>query len=294
MTRNEFMRMTGAAVVSAGCLGPASLAAAGRPLKVRFLGTGAADWEGRDERGEDRRNSSVLLENRVLIDLTDRNLEMLPKGCRPTTVFYTHSHSDHFSPETAVRMGIRRAYVHESWVEGARQDFAGAARRLGKSMPEVVPLAFGETVREGDLSLMILPANHTTSRKGERCAMYLVEKDDVRLLYAVDTGGIMAEAARLCGIDAHIRGGNPVTAIIMEATMGVGHMDDFRIFTHSSVAMVAQTVRVLSKTGRYRPRPGQKVYITHLARTLHGTQAEITAAIPAPLAPAFDGLEVVF
>ena len=38
------------------------------PLKVRFLGTGAADWNGRDDRGELRRLSSVLLEDRILIE----------------------------------------------------------------------------------------------------------------------------------------------------------------------------------------------------------------------------------
>ena len=47
-------------------------------------------------------------------------------------------------------------------------------------------------------------------------------------------------------------------------------------------------------TKRYLPAPGQKVYLTHMARTLHGTQAEVAAAVPAPLAPAYDGLEVTF
>ena len=75
--------------------------------------------------------------------------------------------------------------------------------------------------------------------------------------------------------------------------MGVGHEDDFRIFAHSSVATVAQIVRVLTATKRYLPPPGRKVYLTHMARTLHGTQAEIAAAVPAPLCPAYDGLEIV-
>lgn len=227
MTRKSFL--AGAAALATDCAVPVPYVAEIPSLKVWFLGTGAADWSGRDDHGEDRRNSSVLLENRVLIDLTARNLEMLPTGCRPTTVFYTHSHGDHFAPETAVCLGIRRAYVHASWVEDARKDFGVAARRLGKSAS-----------------------------------------------------------------DAHVPNGVPVTAIIMEATVGVDYADDFRLFTHSSVATVAQTVRVLSKSGRYRPRLGQKVYITHLARTLHGTQSEIAAVVPAPLTPAYDGLEVLF
>ena len=65
-------------------------------LLVRFLGTGAADWNGVDERGELRRLSSVLLDNRILIDFTPSDADMLPSGfMRPDAVFYTHSHSDH-------------------------------------------------------------------------------------------------------------------------------------------------------------------------------------------------------
>ena len=70
--------------------------------------------------------------------------------------------------------------------------------------------------------------------------------------------------------------------------------DDYRIFTHSTVAMVAKTVRILTKTRRYAPRPGQSVWLTHMARTLHGTQAELDKALPAPLKAAYDGLEVEF
>ena len=36
------------------------------------------------------------------------------------------------------------------------------------------------------------------------------------------------------------------------------------------------------------------MYITHLARTLHGTQAELDIHLPEPLRAAYDGLEVVF
>lgn len=76
--------------------------------------------------------------------------------------------------------------------------------------------------------------------------------------------------------------------------MGVGLADNYRLFTHSSVATVAQIARVLEETGCYKPRPGQKIWLTHIARTLHGTHREIAATVPAPLAPAYDGLEVLF
>ena len=116
----------------------------------------------------------------------------------------------------------------------------------------------------------------------------------MRLLYATDTGGIPAIAANLAGVDAHRNPGNPITALIMEATMGMEHSIDFRLFTHSSVSTVFNTYTVLSQTGRYVPKDGQSVYLTHMARTLHGTQAELDSSLPKPLKAAYDGLEVVF
>jgi len=80
----------------------------------------------------------------------------------------------------------------------------------------------------------------------------------------------------------------------MEATMGIDHDNDFRIFTHSSVGMVHRIVEVLRKTKRYTPVAEQPVYLTHMARTLHGTQAELDASLPQPLKAAYDGLEVTF
>jgi len=80
---------------------------------------------------------------------------------------------------------------------------------------------------------------------------------------------------------------------VMEATMGLDHEVDFRLYTHSSVALVKRTVDVLISTKRYNPQPNQPVYLTHMARSLHGTQAELDANLPAPLKAAYDGLEVV-
>ena len=242
-------------------------------LKVRFLGTGAADWNGPDERGEHRRLSSVLVDDSFLIDFTDTARDMLPEGFSAKTIFYTHSHGDHYNPAAAIGIGIEKAYVSQTWYDLAVSEFRAAAGKLGKPSPKVIPLCIGSA---------------------EQTQIYLVEKGPVRLLYATDTGGIPAIAANLAGIDAHRNPGNPITALIMEATMGMEHSIDFRLFTHSSVSTVFNTYTVLSQTGRYVPKDGQSVYLTHMARTLHGTQAELDSALPKPLKAAYDGLEVVF
>lgn len=299
MDRRTFLK-TSAASILAASTSPLqakvfdAVTVSSNGLKVRFLGTGAADWNGRDERGELRRLSSILMDDRIFVDLTAANLEMIPAEARPDTIFYTHSHGDHYHPASALQAGVKRVYLSQTWYDIAKADFQRAAKQAELPMPEIVPLYIGQRMQVGDIAITPLPASHATGYQFEQTLIYLIEKQGVRLIYATDTGGIPAVAARLAGIDAHDRPGNPITALIMEATMGIGYDDDFRSFTHTSVAGVERVVRILEKTKRYTPPVGQPVYLTHMARTLHGTQAELDKQLPAPLRAARDGEEVIF
>ena len=266
---------------------------AGTPLKMRFLGTGAADWNGRDERGELRRLSSVLLDSKVLIDFTPTDEDMIPAGVKPEVIFYTHSHGDHYNPKAALKLGIKSVFLGATWVERAKADFEKAAKETGGKVPEITPLSLGDKVTVHGMTLTALPANHATGDLKEQTLIYLIEKQEVRVLYATDTGGIPAIAARIVGIDPHTNG-KAITGLVMEATMGMDGDEDFRIFTHSSVGTVLRTTHMLLDKGRYTPKEGQPVYLTHMARTLHGTQAELDKTLPKPLKAAYDGLEVIF
>jgi phosphoribosyl 1,2-cyclic phosphodiesterase len=263
-------------------------------MSVRFLGTGAADWNGPDNRGEQRRLSSILVDKNVLFDFTAGNIEMIPAGLKPEVVFYTHSHNDHYHPESALKIGVRKVYLSQTWFDIAKADFEKASKKLNVQMPELIPLYIGQAVHVNGLRVTPLPASHATSKLFEQTLIYLIEKSEARVMYATDTAGIPAVAARLAGIDAHDPNGKPLTGLIMEATMGMDHDNDYRIFAHSSVGMVHRAVEVLQKTKRYLPVDDQPVYLTHMARTLHGTQAELDATLPYPLKAAYDGLEVIF
>lgn len=263
-------------------------------MLVRFLGTGAADWNGPDNRGEQRRLSSILVDKNVLFDFTVGNIEMIPAGLKPEVVFYTHSHNDHYHPESALKIGVRKVYLSQTWFDIAKADFEKASKKMNVQMPELIPLYIGQAVHVDGLRVTPLPASHATSKLFEQTLIYLIEKSEARVMYATDTAGIPAVAARLAGIDAHDPNGKPLTGLIMEATMGMDHDNDYRIFAHSSVGMVHRAVEVLQKTKRYLPVNDQPIYLTHMARTLHGTQAELDATLPYPLKAAYDGLEVIF
>ncbi|MDO4756434.1 MAG: MBL fold metallo-hydrolase [Parabacteroides sp.] len=265
-----------------------------KEITVRFLGTGAADWNGRDSRGELRRLSSILVDESILFDLTAGNIEMIPTECKPEAVFYTHSHKDHYDPISALQIGVKRIYLSHTWYDIAKRDFKEVAEKLKVTMPEIIPLYVGQKVQLGELAITPLPASHVTGNLFEQTLIYLMEKDKARIIYATDTAGIPAMAAQLAGIDAHNRNGKPITGLIMEATMGIGHDNDYRSFSHSSVDCVHRIVNVLQKTKRYTPSEGQFVYLTHMARTLHGTQAELDSSLPKPLKAAYDGMVVPF
>jgi len=314
MNRRNFLKLSAAMVVAAGTNQEPVFAATettspkapystegikARPqdLSVRFLGTGASGYYKDTTR---RRHSSVLLDRKILIDLNKCGWEMMPKRCRPEVLFYTHSHPDHYEPATAIEAGIKRIYLSETWMDKARKDFQKYSNEKHLPMPELLPLSVGRSVEEEGLVFTPMPANHATGDYKEQALIYLVEKGTtkeslgVRLLYATDTGGIMGIAGRISGIDPHLKVGRPITAFIMEATIGMGMNEDWRMFNHSSVEQVARIVHMLQKEGRYLPLDGQPAYITHMSKTGWPTQEGLDKMLPAPLRAAYDGLDVVF
>ena len=325
VTRRDFIVSSTALTAMAGCIAtkPADQAAAPAQemstesgIRVRFLGSGASGWkpEWAKKNPHMRRQSSVLLENKVLIDFTMCSFDMLPADCRPEVLFQTHSHGDHYNPKAAVKSGVKRLYVQETWAAAARAEVGQAAAELGLPAPEVIALPFGKPVVECGMRFTGVPANHSTSRVTngvlERTSLYLVEKGESRLLYATDTGGILGDAARMIGIDPHVTEKNfdrfaksapyvhrpqALTAFIMEAT-DIDLDEDFRLFVHSSVQTVSRIVNMLVRNKRLELPSGQHVYLTHLGLgdKYRGWPSEkINAELPAPLNAAYDGLELV-
>ena len=245
-------------------------------------------------------NTSVLLDDKILIDFTLSAQDMLPEGIRPKIIFYTHSHGDHFQPIEALKAGVRKVYLNETILPLAESTFAQASWESGIPVPEFVPMKYGQKVTEEGIRFTALPANHATGDLNENAQIYLIEKDfndegiaRIRVVYATDTGGIMGRASRMACMDRHVAGIG-ITGLVMESTMGMDHDEDFRIFNHSSAKLVQRTADVLLDTGRLILPEGQPVYLTHMAKSLNPSQEEMDRTLPWPLRAAYDGLEVVF
>lgn len=236
-------------------------------LKLHFLGTGAADWNGPDERGECRRLTSTLVDGCLLIDLGPDVLSMLDKSAVKAVIF-THSHSDHFNIGALRSLAPCTVYAHESW----------AGEISGEGLT-VVPLKIGTDVQlpTGHI-LTPMPANHSTEKPYERPLHYLIERGE-RILYATDGAWLLNQAH-------HIIGRRVLDAAVFDATIGDGFDGDWRIFEHNSVDMVRLMVKTLSKQGRLAQNA--PVFLTHMAHTLHGSQAEIEAKLESPLVAAYD------
>ena len=240
-------------------------------MKLTFLGTGAADWNGPDERGEYRRLTSTRLDDSLLIDVTRTVLDEIPDPAAITDVFFTHSHGDHFDLEALRALAPCRVYAHESW----------ASAIAGEGLM-VTPLRVGVPVAATGFILTPMPSNHSTERRGETTLHYLVEKEGKRLLYATD-------GAWLLNREHHIIGKKVLDAAVFDATIGDGHDGDWRVFEHNSVDMIRLMLKTLLRTGRLRP--GAPVFLTHMARTLHAPQAQLERQTEKPFVVCHDGLE---
>ena len=295
MNRRTFLGGMGAATV-VGLAGDAEAAvpAGDEGLHVLFLGSGSACWEKEPRTSKIfRRYSSVLIDGRFLIDYTWMAEDMLPEGCRPDTVVYTHSHGDHYDPRAAVKLGVKHVYLQRGWLADAKRDFERAVADPS-AMPEIHPLDVCVPFNLGGYEILPLPGNHWTGKPHEQALIYKVTKrckdGAVRLLYATDTSGLMSTVFfHGCRKDA------PLTAVIMESTGNPVQRFGGMNISHSTASTVNDIFTTYLKPGKghYMPNLGQPVYLTHIGYYEWG-QKTFDEQLPPGLKLAHDGLEVLF
>ena len=252
-------------------------------MKIRFLGTGAADWSGKTY-GEGeffRRRSSALIDDGLLIDPGPDIFDTGVSLACVTDVIVTHTHSDHFSPQVLARLCENRAI--SLWGDDA---CLRALEKAGGVPPRLMfhPTEIGKTYEIGGYTVTPLRANHRTPDEREVPRVYLVERDGRTLFYGCDSAWLPCDTWK-CLKEV------PVNLMVLELTCGATAVDDWRIFEHNDRNMLASMIRMFRKYGCFAP---DVRYVTsHMARTLHADHETLASDLARiGVTPAYDLLEL--
>ncbi len=267
-------------------------------MEVLFLGTAAEDYSPRlhtdlkevfDENA--RRSAALLINGHILVDCGDWILQELDiAGVRPqdiTHVLVTHGDSDHFRPEHLFRIacqaqrpihlyGNARVLRLMDEYTAARPGGAEIVTHLLQSRPAPVP------VQAAELMVTPLAANHV-SCPGEDTLHLLIECGGRSLFYALD-------GAWLPTATGHFLMGKKLDCAVFDATCG-DYVSDYRAFDHNTLPMLRQMVRILRDADAFAP--DAKLYLSHIAPSLHSPHAQIVEQVAADgLLVASDGLRI--
>ena len=203
----------------------------GEEMKILFLGTGAADWpkENNSIKNDYRRNSSVLIDNRLLIDPGPGVLNALEEfGIDKNEIKYiinTHKHGDHYDVETL--------------------------KQLVMNGSQFINLEDNDTVQIESFTIQALKANHGTC---ENTVHFIISDGDKRFFYGLDGAWLLYDEFQAIKQ-------KKVDFAVLDAT--IGNKDgDYRIFEHNNLFMVREMKKSLKK---YIDR----FCISHMAYTLH-------------------------
>ena len=227
-------------------------------MQIKFIGTGAADWDWSRPLDELRRGSCcTLLDNVVLIDAGKTALESLNRSqvelSSIQAIVLTHSHSDHFNLEAVKTIAAAP--------RSQKLQFFAAAEtvELLDDCVEKHILHQGSKFSIGNLNFTALPSNHMVENPYEETFNYLIETAaGKRLFYNLDSAWITTRAR-------HLLRGTPLDMIIWDATTGTTFCD-WRFAEHNDLEMIRIMRRSMLKAEMITP---DTVHIfDHIARTL--------------------------
>ena len=221
-------------------------------MKLTFLGTGAADWCIREHKKMEGFRRNAAL----LID----DCLLIDPG--PDV------------PDALAAFGQAAGAIR--YVLNTHRHSDHYCPKTLDALPNAAfyPMQAGETLRLGDYEVTALRANHATCTEAVH---FIVSRGGKRLFYGLDGAWLTYDevaAIQACGIDY----------AVLDATVG-DVPGDYRIFEHNNLSMVREMV--LSLKGHVR-----RFCISHMARTLHGSHAELAEAMePFGIEVSFDGYE---
>ena len=223
-----------------------------------FLGTGAANYKLEEKDADFRRNSSVLIDKKLLIDPGPHIFDYIESfGCEDLfdkleTILITHSHGDHFSPESVYRLAENRKITIAC--DGHKKEILGNHKNI-----EYTELNPYKDYSINGYTITPILANHLIVSQGNHHAFHFIIKDShgKTLFYGLDGSWFLKPSwMRMCEEKYDI--------MVLEVT--VGEINDGRIFEHNSIPMcrdMVQQIRsknLLASDGR--------IIASHLAKGL--------------------------
>lgn len=251
-------------------------------MKIRFLGTGAADFsplletvfQNKLDRNA-RRSSAVLIDEKILIDcgphiLDSMNIQGLD-GSKITDLLVTHFHDDHYNRESLAKLAKICRKPLKMWYR------AEAAPEPMENV-EFHPVKPMEVFENGVFRAVALAANHTAFP-----LHYDIEIDGVRLFYGCDGAWLLNETF-------YAMMGRAYHCMILDGTVG-DYNGDYRLGEHNSIPMI----RLMAESFRTQNIIGTNgsLCISHLARTLHKPHEETACSLlKEGCIVAYDGMEL--
>lgn len=232
-------------------------------MKALFLGTGAADWHINStikrSDGEFRRNTSILINDSVLVDCGPDVLDAMNEfSVNPgliSDIFITHSHKDHFDVESLknVRLMQAKDAIVNIWAD----------KHVLSQIEGVEGFVFNEaivgvTIKIAGLDVTPLSANHPVNHSKECPLHYIFVSKESQLLYAIDGAWLPSDTwYRLRDFR--------FDSIIWDATVGFVS-GDWRIYEHNSIEMVRLMLKSFSEQDMLSA--DCKIILSHFSKEL--------------------------
>jgi phosphoribosyl 1,2-cyclic phosphate phosphodiesterase len=251
-------------------------------MKITFLGTCACDFSPRlsgdlkDRFDRDvRRSSSMLIDDRFLVDLGPHTLNALKIAdvdvSRITDLFITHTHSDHYDPKSINELAKSVSRTLNVW---ASED-ADLSALVGVSVKKMKKLT--SYAPHTDLSVTPLSANHDKNAAPQH--LYFC-RNGKKAFYGCDGAWLLNDTY-------YFLRDKKLDLCVLDCTTG-DYEGDFRMGEHNSIPMVRLLLPSLRTIGAIEEKT--VIYLSHIAPSLHVPHertVEIANAFGAKVA--FDG-----
>ncbi|GAB6188756.1 MBL fold metallo-hydrolase [Marinitoga arctica] len=271
-------------------------------MEILFLGTAASEGfpnpfcscencqKAREEGKKSiRLRSSVMIDESILIDFGPdivassnrfgKNLSKIKH------LLITHGHSDHlffynFEYRNPIFSGSFDELHH---IDLIVPDKLGGVLKENVELPKISLMSVEpfKTLHLNGYIIHTLKANHT-SLYGETPLNYIIEKDGIKVLYAVDSGKILSESLEFIKNELKY-----LDVVILDGTMGFNKKYEY----HMGYEEVLETKKILLNDKIIDENSNLIVtHFSHLHNPVHSELEKIYTK--SNIIPAFDGLKI--